>query len=230
MRWWLAPTAALGLALVAGNAPNAAEDRSHLPLPVRPCAVCHGNEGISELTEIPNLAGQKVDYLVKQMREMNRSARVLLGLGDSQIEDPRASHKLLRTEHRENRIMARLSATMDDTAIQSIADYFAAKPRACPPPGADRGARPTLVGRCATCHGEGGIGATLNVPHLAGQHRLYLSGQIRMMRSAERGEVFIDADRSRASGVMGPQTVPVPEDQIDALALWFANAPCASGR
>ena len=223
--------AALVLAIAAGSVSDAAEDRSHLPLPVRPCAVCHGNEGISELPGIPNLAGQKAGYLVKQMREMRLSARALLGLGAAgQMDDPRASHRLLRTEHRENRIMARLSATMDDTAMQSIADYFAAQPRACPPPGADRGARPTLVSRCSICHGEDGIGATLNVPYLAGQHRLYLSDQIRMMRSAERGEVFIDADRSRASGVMGPQAVPVPEDQIDALALWFANSPCPRGQ
>ena len=218
--------AALVFTVAAGTVSDAAEDRSHLPLPVRPCAVCHGNEGISELPGIPNLAGQKAGYLVKQITEMHLSARALLGLGVDRVEDPRVSHKLLWTEHRENRTMARQSATMDDTAMQSIADYFAALPRACPPPGASRGAKPALIERCAICHGEDGIDVTPNVPHLAGQHRLYLSDQIRKMRSAERGEVFIDADATRASGVMGPQTMTVPEDQIDALALWFANSPC----
>ena len=227
MTWRLALIAALGLALAAGAASDAAEDRSHLPLPVRPCAVCHGNEGISELTGIPNLAGQKTGYLVKQIANMHQSARVLLGLGGGRMEDPRVPHKLLWTEHRENRTMARQSAMLDDAAIQSIADYFSARPRACPPPGTDRGPRLGLVGRCAICHGEDGISTTLNVPHLAGQHRLYLSDQIRKMRSAERGEVFIDADMARASGVMGPQAMQLPEDQIDAIALWFANAPCA---
>jgi hypothetical protein len=47
------------------------------------------------------------------------------------------------------------------------------------------------------------------------------------MRSAERGEVFIDSDIARATGIMGPQTVLVPEDQIAVLAHWFANSPCA---
>ncbi|MEK7245945.1 MAG: hypothetical protein AAB223_07995, partial [Pseudomonadota bacterium] len=60
-----------------------------------------------------------------------------------------------------------------------------------------------------------------------GQHRLYLADQIKKMRSAERGEVFIDAEIARSAGIMGPQTVLVPEDQIDGLALWFAGAPCA---
>ena len=218
---------ALVLLIAAGTASEAAEDRSYLPLPVRPCAVCHGNEGISELPGIPSLAGQKAGYLVKQTTEMHLSARSLLGLGWRGAKGPPTRHQSRRTEHRENRTMARQSVALDDADIQAIAAYFAAQPRACPPPGVARGARPALVERCAVCHGEDGIGTTPNVPNLAGQHRLYLADQIRKMRSAERGEVFIDAEIARMSGVMGPQAVRVPEDQIDALALWFANSPCA---
>ena len=227
MTFRAAATAALVLAVAAGAAAGAAEDRSHLPLPVRPCAVCHGNEGISELPGIPNLAGQKAGYLVKQVTKMHLSGRALLGLGVGRVEGPRTSHESLWTEHRENRTMARQSATLDDANIQAIADFFAAQPRACPPPGIERGTRFILVGRCAVCHGEDGIGATPHIPNLAGQHRLYLADQIQKMRSAERGEVFIDANIARATGIMGPQSVLVPEDQINALALWFAGAPCA---
>ena len=43
-----------------------AKDRSALPGAARPCAVCHGNDGIADLTGVPNLAGQQADYLVKQ--------------------------------------------------------------------------------------------------------------------------------------------------------------------
>lgn len=225
-----ASMAALVLVVAAGTAAGAAEDRSRLPLPVRPCAVCHGNEGISELPGIPNLAGQKADYLVKQVTKMHLSSRVLLGLGAGRVEGPPTAHESLWTEHRENRTMARQSASLDDADIQTIADYFTAKPRACPPPGVERGARSALVERCAACHGEDGIGVTLHVPNLAGQHRLYLADQIHKMRSAERGEVFIDSDIARATGIMGPQTVLVPEDQIAVLAHWFAGAPCVSGR
>ena len=220
-------TAALVLLVAAGTATEAAEDRSHLPLPVRPCAVCHGNEGISELPGIPNLAGQKAGYLVKQTTEMRLSSRVLLGLGVGRVEGPRPFHESLWTEYRENRTMARQTATLDDADIQAIADFFAAKPRACPPPGTDRGTRSILVGRCTTCHGDDGAGATPNVPNLAGQHRLYLADQIQKMRSAERGEVFIDAETARRSNIMGLQTLTIPENQIDALVLWFANSPCA---
>ena len=222
-----ASSAALVLLLAAGTASEAAEDRSRLPLPVRPCAVCHGNEGISELPGIPNLAGQKADYLVKQVTKMHLSARALLGLGAGAMEGPRTAHESLWTEHRENQTMTRQSVALDDTGIRAIAAYFAARPRTCPPPGVARGTRSSLVERCAVCHGEDGIGATRHIPNLAGQHRLYLADQIRKIRSAERGEVFIDAEIARSAGIMGPQTVLVPEDQIDALALWFANSPCA---
>ncbi|MCC7016421.1 MAG: c-type cytochrome [Rhodospirillales bacterium] len=218
--------AALVLAVAAGTASDAAEDRSRLPLPVRPCAVCHGNEGIAELPGIPNLAGQKAGYLAKQVTKMHLSARVLLGLDPGPAEGPPTAHESLWTEHRENRTMARQTAALDQTAIRAIADFYAAKPRACPPPGTDRGAPSALVERCAACHGQDGIGVTDHVPDLAGQHRLYLADQIQKMRSAERGEVFIDADIARATGIMGPQSVLVPEDQINPLALWFANSPC----
>lgn len=198
MRTFAASAAAFVLVVAAGSTAVAAEDRSQLPQPARPCAVCHGNEGISELPGIPNLAGQKAGYLVKQTTEMHLSARALLGLRPRGALGPPTRHESLWTEH-----------------------------RACPTPGVVRGAKSAIVGRCATCHGEDGVGATPNVPNLAGQHRLYLVDQIQKMRSAEWGEVFIDADAARATGIMGPQAVQVPEDQIDVLALWFAASPCA---
>jgi cytochrome c553 len=222
-----APWAAFVFAVAAATASGAVEDRSRLPMAVRPCAVCHGNEGISELPGMPNLAGQNADYLVKQITNMHLSASTLLGLGTQREEGPLPSHRAFWTDHRENRTMARQTAMLNEADIRTIAKYYAAKPRACPPPGTDRGQKFTLVQRCAVCHGEDGIGTTPYVPILAGQHRLYLADQIQKMRSAERGEVFIDADIARSAGIMGTQSILVPENQIAALAHWFANSPCA---
>ena len=218
------------LTVVAAGAGEAADERSRLPLPVRPCAVCHGNDGISTLPGIPNLAGQKADYLVKQITHLHLSASALLGLGTWKEEGPREGHHALWTDHRENRTMARQTAMLTESDIRAIAEYFAAKPRMCPPPGMDRGARTAIVERCAVCHGEDGTGSTPHVPNLAGQHRLYLADQIKKMRSAERGEVFIGADVARSAGIMGTQALLVPEDQIAVLAHWFANSPCADNK
>lgn len=39
------------------------------------CSVCHGNEGLSNSDEWPNLAGQKESYLVKQLTKFKTGER-----------------------------------------------------------------------------------------------------------------------------------------------------------
>jgi cytochrome c553 len=58
------------------------------------CAACHGDKGISENALYPNLAGQKKEYLVKQLKDFksgNRKDPVMtaqaLTLSDSDIEE-----------------------------------------------------------------------------------------------------------------------------------------------
>ena len=40
------------------------------------CGACHGAVGISQNTAWPNLAGQQIEYLVKQMKAFREGARV----------------------------------------------------------------------------------------------------------------------------------------------------------
>lgn len=208
--------------ILAAAPAEAADNRSALPMAVRPCAVCHGDNGVSPLTGVPNLAGQKTEYLVKQLTEMRASAEARLGRAPT----PSApSHRYYQLEHRDNRVMDRQTATLDNDTIRAIAEFFAARPRACADP-QPRGEAPRILARCAVCHGQDGIGPTARVPNLAGQHSLYLADQIRRMRAAARGEVFIDAEIAHASGIMGSQAIPLEEDQVGALAVWFATAPC----
>ena len=200
--------------------------RSALPVAARPCAVCHGNNGVADLTGVPNLAGQKAEYMVKQMSEMRAAAGARLNR-----EPPMAppSHSPYQFEHRDNQSMDRLVANLDDDTIRAVAGFFASLPRVCPPP-QPRGAAPKVLTRCAVCHGENGVSSMARVPTLAGQHALYLADQIRRMRAAQRGEVFIDAAVAHMSGIMGPQTIPLDEGQVGALAAWFATAPCDLGK
>lgn len=39
------------------------------------CASCHGANGISTIPQYPNLAGQKEQYLVKQLKDLQTGAR-----------------------------------------------------------------------------------------------------------------------------------------------------------
>ncbi len=43
-----------------------------------------------------------------------------------------------------------------------------------------------VIVQCAACHGADGIAKSADVPHLAGQHELYLFNQIKAFRSGKR--------------------------------------------
>ncbi|MCE9659709.1 MAG: cytochrome P460 family protein [Burkholderiales bacterium] len=68
-------TFALALAALLGPiCAAAADDRAGATL-ITACQACHGKEGISESAEIPNLAGQKQAYLVKQLQAFRGGTR-----------------------------------------------------------------------------------------------------------------------------------------------------------
>jgi len=64
------------------------------------CAACHGNNGISMIPMYPNLAGQKEQYLVLQM-------------------------KAFRDGERKNMVMAPMATSLSDTDIANISAYYA---------------------------------------------------------------------------------------------------------
>lgn len=64
------------------------------------CSGCHGSNGISQIPMYPNLAGQKEQYLVLQL-------------------------KAFRDGQRKNMIMAPMAASLTDTDIDNISTYFA---------------------------------------------------------------------------------------------------------
>jgi cytochrome c553 len=39
------------------------------------CAACHGAKGVSAIPMYPNLAGQKTNYLIKQLKDFKSGAR-----------------------------------------------------------------------------------------------------------------------------------------------------------
>lgn len=63
------------------------------------CQACHGAQGISNNSLWPNLAGQKKDYLVLQL-------------------------KAFRSGERKNPIMNPMSQNLSDSDIEKIAEHF----------------------------------------------------------------------------------------------------------
>jgi cytochrome c553 len=69
------------------------------------CQACHGRDGISERADIPNLAGQKKDYLVNQLDAFKRGER-------------------------KNELMAAIAAQLSDSDMQTLATFWSRLPAA----------------------------------------------------------------------------------------------------
>jgi cytochrome c553 len=68
--------AALGLMALSANASDTPTRPTRLGL----CAACHGETGIAQIPGAPNLAGQRLDYLrkaLKDYRDGNRDAPLM---------------------------------------------------------------------------------------------------------------------------------------------------------
>lgn len=71
---------------------------------------------------------------------------------------------------------------------------------------------------CASCHGTQGISMTEQWPNIAGQHRDYLSKQLKDMISNKRD-----------SPIMAGIVTTLSAQDIDALAAYYAELPLPKG-
>ncbi len=84
-----------GLVGTHGQSELSTQASSMLPL----CASCHGIEGISTEGMYPNLAGQKVEYLVKQLQQF-------------------------KTRERNDPIMSPMAEPLSPEMVNELAGYF----------------------------------------------------------------------------------------------------------
>lgn len=94
----------IALALAFALLPAAAQERQPRRDLIIECMACHGDDGIAKDREVPHLAGQNYDYLLKQLRDFQKGRR----------------------PHKEMRVMSRL---MTDFDLEEIADFYARLPR-----------------------------------------------------------------------------------------------------
>ncbi len=114
------------------------------------CVNCHGDNGISKIPEVPNLAGQNPAYLLEQIRKF--------GSGERKDQFMQGLIKVLK----------------DDERVQ-IALFFGSQ--AVPPSKADpvqvaRG-KELFTKLCVRCHGDAAHGDA-TIPRLAGQQIPYV--------------------------------------------------------
>ena len=127
-----------------------------------PCLACHGAEGISDYDVWPNLAGQKMEYLAKQMRDFRSGIR----------HDPWMSP------------MARPLSNQD---IDALASYFSSVVGLTG--GAE--SVPPLAMACETCHSTRDGDTNGLWPLLTGQNRRYLVKQLKEFRDGRRTDLLM---------------------------------------
>jgi cytochrome c553 len=114
------------------------------------CVNCHGENGVSKLPEVPNLAGQNADYLLEQTRKF----------GDGRRKD--------------EFMQGLIKVLTEDEKIQ-ISLFYAVQQVKPGQPDATLAAtgRQVYIKFCNRCHGEQARGSEV-IPRLAGQHPEYV--------------------------------------------------------
>ena len=156
------------------------------------CAGCHGTNGISTTTGIPNVAGQRAPYLYVQLKAYQSGSRT-------------------------NPAMNTSVRFISDDALVKVAAYYASLDPAQPPPGsAPTYLDPVQAGRtaaaaCAGCHGEAGVSKTPGMPNLAALAAQFLTTAMEGYRSGQRKNDMMKS-------VLGA----VGDVDIGHLALFYA--------
>lgn len=150
------------------------------------CAACHGVNGVSVAPAQPNLGGQNVRYLYKQLMDFKLGARKN-GIMDAQLK----------------------GLTQQDLA--DLAGYYSEQSPWLPGYGnkaTAAAAQKLYLGGdktrgiipCAGCHDPKGAGNEWAAfPRLGGQHATYLATQLKMFRAAGREDEGLMAEQIRTN-------------------------------
>ncbi len=165
------------------------------------CNNCHGSAGVSDDAIFPNLAGQSVDAIYKQMEDF-------------------------KTGKRDAALMGVYVNALSSQDLRDLAAYFAGFPSAfthtSPEAGSvDSPARRLVevgdplrgIASCAACHGP--MGVTPGAPELRGQQRAYFEEQLQALATGRRHN-----DISEQMRTVARQLTP---QEISQLAAYYAN-------
>jgi cytochrome c553 len=158
------------------------------------CAVCHGENGISSIENIPSLAGQQDQFIQWQL-------------------------VFFRAGTRKNEQMQPVVEQIDNDDIRNLGAYFASLTPPKSPPDKDpdlseKGAQAAAGRRCANCHTDTYAGAK-GVARIAGQREEYLLKALRDYKSGERS--------GGSMAAMADVAYPLSDEEIAALAHYLAH-------
>jgi len=159
------------------------------------CVGCHGENGISQIENIPSLAAQPDLFIQWQL-------------------------VFFRAGTRKNEQMQPIVEQLNNEDIRNLGAYFASlEPPKAPKPDdnpdlSKKGAQAAVGRRCASCHADTYAG-TKAVARVAGQREDYLVQALRDYKSGVRS--------GGAMAAMAEVAFPLSEEEITALAHYLAH-------
>lgn len=159
------------------------------------CAGCHGDNGTSQIENIPSLAGQPDQFIQWQL-------------------------VFFRAGSRKNEQMQPIVEQIDNEDIRNLGAYFASltPPKAAQPDDdpdlSKKGAQAAVGRRCASCHTDSFAG-TKAVARIAGQREDYLLKALHDYKSGVRA--------GGGMAAMADVAYPLSEEEITALAHYLAH-------
>ena len=183
------------LALGSGSGPIDAADIAAGKEKAELCSGCHGENGISQMENVPSLAAQPDLFIQWQL-------------------------VFFRSGTRKNEQMQPILEQIDNNDIRNLGAYFASlkppegkKPDDNPDLSA-KGAQAAVGRRCASCHTESYAG-TKAVSRIAGQREDYLVKALRDYKSGVRA--------GGGMAAMAEVAYSLSEEEITALAHYLAH-------
>jgi cytochrome c553 len=166
------------------------------------CSKCHGATGISISPLFPILAAQQSTYIDTELKLFRQRGR----------SDPHA-----------RAFMWGIARGLTDDQIDGVAQYFSSQPAVSGSASRDpalaekgkaifeNGVPAREIPGCTICHGPNAAGIAA-FPRLAGQHRDYLTIQLRQFRN-----------QMRESEIMQPIAKGLTDDEIAAVVEYVAS-------
>lgn len=165
------------------------------------CAACHGKNGISLTGVWPNLAGQHVTYLVKQLQAFKEK------------------------KTRDSAVMAPWAAGLTDQDMQDLAAFYHCQAVAKEPPAPAAKKGEVLyrggnyekhIAACIACHGPDGMGnAAASFPMLAGQKAEYTVLQLQQFKEGKR--------QNDLNAIMRDISARMNQEEMEAVAHYLAG-------
>ncbi|OEJ69320.1 hypothetical protein BEN30_04385 [Magnetovibrio blakemorei] len=197
------------------------------------CFRCHGEGGVSLRPAYPTIAGQKPDYIRRQLQVFrhtgNDPSDEVLYRNETGDQFDAFRSKL---PHRNNVAMDGMAKSVPSALLDSVVKALSSLPCDGGKPKVITEIRPSLptkTNRCVVCHGQNGISLEPNTPNLAGQHQVYLRRELIMIRDSARGLIPDANAPSRSHPTMEAQAEHLTDSDIDEISGYFAALDCRGG-